>query len=339
MSIWYGGLVAGVSMAAIAPPVVEMDAVSPISNVSREQLEKLPASRSVAPFVKTCPARTIPTVTTQPPALIDGRTTAPRNISSIQPSDLRMIDVYRLHNEARAEVGSLPLVWDPTLAAQAQSYGPELAQFERPVHSSRVGRETSGENLLQSLPGTSPTAMMGVWTGERRYFVNGKFPDVSTTGNWADVGHYTQLVWPTTTNLGCAIHTGGRFDWLICRYSPPGNRDGKMVLAVAEKEPPKPVDRILFCSPARMAAHDVRIPWNSSGSTGQPYSGSYNQISDHLPVKAEYDGTPKPPPGKHPRRRRAELASAGERSRRRRRNADARNSGAAAKDGKREGGT
>ena len=139
-----------------------------------------------------------------------------------------------LHNRARAEVGSPPLKWDPQLAAQAASYGPRLAQYGRPVHSSRVGRETSRENLLQALPGTPVDRMVGVWIAERQHFVPGTFPNVSRTGNWADVGHYTQMIWPTTTRIGCAVHRGGgRFDWLICRYSPPGNADGKPLLMPA----------------------------------------------------------------------------------------------------------
>ena len=54
--------------------------------------------------------------------------------------------------------------------------------------------------------------MVGGWTGERRWFRPGIFPAVSTTGNWIDVGHYTQMVSSRTTRVGCAIRTGGRVD-------------------------------------------------------------------------------------------------------------------------------
>lgn len=292
---WAIALLAGASAGAIAAPVVEKDVPTSVSTVSREQLENLPTGTSIEDLIRTCPAQTIPTAGAKPNILIDGRATAPGNpIECIRPEDLRMIEVYKAHNTARYEVGSRPLVWDPVLAAQAASYGPELAQYGRPVHSSRVGRETSRENLLQALPGTSAAAMVGVWTAEKQNFFNGLFPDVSKTGNWYDVGHYTQMVWPTTTNLGCAIHTGGQFDWLICRYSPPGNKDGKMVLAEREKEAPLPPTTgggILHpsgipqpqkaapdpCSPARMAAYDVKIRW-----------------ADRPP--AQPSNAPKPPP-------------------------------------------
>ncbi|WP_197707084.1 CAP domain-containing protein [Calothrix sp. NIES-3974] len=30
-----------------------------------------------------------------------------------------------------------------------------------------------------------------------------------STGNWVDVGHYTQIIWRNTTEVGCAIATAG----------------------------------------------------------------------------------------------------------------------------------
>ncbi len=64
---------------------------------------------------------------------------------------------------------------------------------------------------------------------EKRLFFPGAFPNVSRTGNWVDVAHYTQMIWKGTTHVGCAIYRDGAWDYLICRYSPPGNRDGKVV--------------------------------------------------------------------------------------------------------------
>jgi hypothetical protein len=75
-----------------------------------------------------------------------------------------------------------------------------------------------------------PDADGGSGGEEQHYFVPGIFPDVSKTGNWADVGHYTQMVWRTTTAVGGARATGGGNDVLVCRYSPPGNVIGEPVL-------------------------------------------------------------------------------------------------------------
>jgi hypothetical protein len=69
--------------------------------------------------------------------------------------------------------------------------------------------------------------MVGGWIAERAMFQPGVFPNVSRTGNWYHVSHYTQMIWKGTTRVGCAIQPAGRTEYLICRYSPPGNIDGK----------------------------------------------------------------------------------------------------------------
>src|SRR5690606_34964303 len=72
----------------------------------------------------------------------------------------------------------------------------------------------------------SPAEMIQVMVDERTMYVPGLYPNVSTTGDWYDVGHYTQIVWPWTTHVGCAIESSEFFDYTVCRYTPPGNRDG-----------------------------------------------------------------------------------------------------------------
>ena len=134
-------------------------------------------------------------------------------------------------NRERAAVGHAPLLWDPALAASAATYGPTLARLRRLVHSPRGTRPGQRENLAMAYHGTlSPEQLVGMWSAEKRYLRAGIFPAVSSSGNWEDVAHYTQMVWPTTTHVGCALYQAD-WDYLICRYSPPGNIDGKPVLA------------------------------------------------------------------------------------------------------------
>jgi hypothetical protein len=137
------------------------------------------------------------------------------------------------HNRERLKVGHAPLQWDDRLAADAAAYGPVLASIGRLVHSPRESRPGQSENLAMASHGTlSPEQLVGLWSREKLLLQPGLFPTVSRTGRWEDVGHYTQMVWPTTTRVGCALHSGS-MDILICRYSPKGNIDGKPVMAVS----------------------------------------------------------------------------------------------------------
>ena len=133
-----------------------------------------------------------------------------------------------VHNVERAQLGVAPLRWDPRLAASAGSYGPTLARIGGLRHSPGAGGSGQLENLWMGTRGTySPEQMVGYWIAEKRHYRNGTFPNVSRTGNWSDVAHYTQVVWRGTTHVGCAIYPSVYWDYLICRYSPAGNVEGR----------------------------------------------------------------------------------------------------------------
>ena len=132
------------------------------------------------------------------------------------------------HNAERKRMGIAPLAWNRDLAGQAGSWAQTLATKARFEHSKNRG--DVGENLWMGTSGYfSPEAMIGSFVGEKQYFRRGKFPDVSTTGNWSDVGHYTQLIWPGTKEVGCTKATGKGNDVLVCRYAPAGNVIGQQV--------------------------------------------------------------------------------------------------------------
>jgi hypothetical protein len=146
-------------------------------------------------------------------------------------------------NYWRRDAGMTALTWDNELAASAQARGAELAQTGL-AHRVRTGPRPVGENLLQNLPGQrSIEQMIDVWGNEKRYFVPGIFPNISTTGDWSAAGHYSQMVWGGSRWVGCAVTSGGDFDWTICHFFPVGNKDGKAVLG------PPTRDLILFVRP------------------------------------------------------------------------------------------
>jgi hypothetical protein len=104
-----------------------------------------------------------------------------------------------------------------------------VGRIHQLIQAPREGRGIERGNLLQALPGWSADRMMQSWTMEERDFRAGYFPDVAIDGNWLNVAHYTQMIWPTTTDIGCGYATGGGYGWPVCRYSPGGNKDGKPV--------------------------------------------------------------------------------------------------------------
>ena len=138
--------------------------------------------------------------------------------------------VLAAHNSERARV-QLPLLgWDNALGTSAAAYAQQMAMTGAFQHSNRKARPGVGENLWMGTRGAfSVEQMVGAWASEKRMFRPGVFPEVTTTGNWADVGHYTQMIWPTTLRVGCALASTARTDYLVCHYSPAGNIDGRPV--------------------------------------------------------------------------------------------------------------
>ncbi|KLI64105.1 hypothetical protein AAV99_09315 [Aurantiacibacter marinus] len=128
------------------------------------------------------------------------------------------------HNDARDNVGVPRLEWSQRLARQAQSWAEQLAQEGRMRHSTHEQRAQAGENLWMGSAGYfGADVMIGSFVDERRYFRRGTFPNVSTTGQWSDVGHYTQVIWRETREVGCAVARNDENDFLVCRYWPAGN--------------------------------------------------------------------------------------------------------------------
>jgi uncharacterized protein YkwD len=129
------------------------------------------------------------------------------------------------HNQERTALGLAPLRWDPVLAQSAARWAATLAQTDTFEHQDQ---DREGENLWTGSRGDfSLEEMVGYWVDEKKDFIAGAFPKVSRTPNWADVGHYTQLIWYNTSQVGCAIATNAASDFLVCRYDPKGNWIGE----------------------------------------------------------------------------------------------------------------
>ena len=132
------------------------------------------------------------------------------------------------HNRERTALGIEPLAWDPELAAHAAAWSDQLAASDALQHAAQDGDEPQGENLWAGSQGAyTPEAMVESWAEEKANFRSARFPEVSRTGHWKDVGHYTQMVWRDSDRVGCAVAAGAEFDYLVCRYRTAGNVIGQ----------------------------------------------------------------------------------------------------------------
>ncbi len=149
--------------------------------------------------------------------------------SATNPADdLFAARILQAHNAERARMGQPPLTWDRDLAIAAAPWAVYLAERDLLEHSQ--GDDGTGENLAMGTTGAyTPEELIDGFIEEGREFRPGRFPNVSRTGSWEDVGHYTQLIWADTQLVGCAMATGRHFDVLVCRYYPAGNVMGQRV--------------------------------------------------------------------------------------------------------------
>lgn len=116
------------------------------------------------------------------------------------------------HNQMRKLHGAPALQWDPALARYAAQHASHC-EF-------RHSHGRYGENIAAGFPST--TTAIQAWYGEHKQY------SYQHPGFAMATGHFTQIVWKSSTKLGCASAvcngangTPGTF--LVCEYSPAGN--------------------------------------------------------------------------------------------------------------------
>ena len=131
------------------------------------------------------------------------------------------------HNIYRARHGSPPVTWNDTLAAYALNY----SQHCSTDHSDSL---YYGENLAYG-GYTNPAYYVYLWYNEIENY-NFSNPGFSLT-----TGHFTQVVWEASLQIGCGWvynhcnpQLGNSYpNYLTCEYYPYGNVDGEFAVEVS----------------------------------------------------------------------------------------------------------
>ncbi|CAF3533082.1 unnamed protein product [Rotaria socialis] len=124
---------------------------------------------------------------------------------------------------------SAPLQLDNNLNTIAQNYADYLAARNIFQHSNNGYGEnlymTSSSAPIQSLSGTGATQ---AWYDEIDYY------NFNSPGFSSSTGHFTQVVWKTSTKLGVGIafSLDGRRAYVVANYDPPGNYMGQFAQQV-----------------------------------------------------------------------------------------------------------
>jgi pathogenesis-related protein 1 len=130
-------------------------------------------------------------------------------------------DFLAAHNAARAKVGAPPLAWSDRLAAVAQEWADHLISTGGFEHRSK---SKYGENLYEMRGAEAkPAEVVARWMEEAASFDYKS--NKCRSGKMC--GHYTQVVWRSTKELGCAVGRRGAREVWVCEYDPPGNYVGQ----------------------------------------------------------------------------------------------------------------
>ncbi|PSR77496.1 CAP domain-containing protein, partial [Coniella lustricola] len=128
-----------------------------------------------------------------------------------------------IQNSARSAVSETALTWSDSLAADAQSWAENLASTYGSsgdlVHSSGTGE---GENLYWQSDAATPYANAATaWVDEKDLYSGEAIADDSAFETY---GHYTQIIWDTTTSVGMGVASDGAGGYyVVARYDPAGN--------------------------------------------------------------------------------------------------------------------
>jgi uncharacterized protein YkwD len=128
-------------------------------------------------------------------------------------------EMLAAHNSARARVCVPPLVWSEAMAERAQRWANTLLARGDVAHSPK---SPFGENLYEIRGAfASPREVVKAWVDESAGY------DYRHNRCSSVCGHYTQIIWADTKEVGCAASRSRNREVWVCNYNPPGNWIGR----------------------------------------------------------------------------------------------------------------
>jgi pathogenesis-related protein 1 len=146
--------------------------------------------------------------------------THPSDSVNLNANEIKQL--LNVHNQVRAEVGVSALAWSPSLAHYAQNWSNHLSSTICNLQHRQPNQY--GENIFMGTQGAyqAKDAVFS-WAAEKKDYHGG----VLTQSNWHPAGHYTQVVWRNTQQVGCGKSLCGGNMILVCNYQPAGNMMGQ----------------------------------------------------------------------------------------------------------------
>ncbi|XP_076078447.1 GLIPR1-like protein 1 [Mytilus galloprovincialis] len=130
-----------------------------------------------------------------------------------------LLNEHNRYRKSENAANMQKLVWSPTLEQEATAWASRCSNSHQ-----QNGR---GENLAMQSVGEDINVLIKrgikMWFDEKRDYSPGRGFSMST-------GHYTQMVWADSKQLGCGVQICNanskfpmKYMYLVCFYDPPGN--------------------------------------------------------------------------------------------------------------------